>query len=133
MNTNSSLKKNEEINISLLLNILSSIYKSWFSVYVFYLSTSGVMFFLIPLVLSLNKYRLKITENKKFKKMILAVNSFLTINWLVLILSLIAMLCLIMYPTNMSLYYKNKQCNNELSKKQISNCIDIISIFFNHS
>ena len=54
--------------------------------------------------------------------MILAVNSFLTINCLVLILSLIAMLCLIMYPTNMSLYYKNIQCNNELSKKQISNC-----------
>ena len=121
---NSFLKKN------FIFFFKRSIYKKWCMCFLFYQMFSGLLFFMISLLLSFKQFHIKLKSNMNIRIFTFCTNFFSILNCFLLLLKTISFICVLMYPTFLSYYYKHFECDVKPEVEEWNeNCIKTISNF----
>ena len=105
-----------------------SIYKKWCMCFLVYQLFSGLVFFMISVLLSIKKFHIKLKRNINIRIFTICTNFFSILNCFLLLLKTISFICVLMYPTFLSYYYKHFECDVKPEVEEWNeNCIKTIS------
>ena len=105
-----------------------SIYKKWCMCFLVYQLFSGLVFFMISVLLSIKKFHIKLKRNMNIRIFTICTNFFSILNCFLLLLKTISFICVLMYPTFLSYYYKHFECDVKPEVEEWNeNCIKTIS------
>ncbi len=91
---------------------------------------SGLPFFMISLLLPYKQFHIKLKRNMNIRIFIICTHVFSILNCFFLLLKTISFICILMYPTFLSYYYKHYESDIKPNIVEWNeNCIKTISNF----
>ena len=116
--------------LNFIFLIKRRIYKKWCICFLVYQLFSGLLFFMISLLLSFKQFHIKLKSNMNIRIFTFFTNFYSIINCFLLLLKTISFICVLMYPTFLSYYYKHFECDVKPEVEEWNeNCIKTISNF----